>query len=145
MSDTSEFSVPEPFAPKPAPRNDQSSDVSSTTPSEEKTEVEQQPAPQRPVTVALTILGAMAVGFALGYAFCRYEETLLRQSKLDRLLDYANDWVREHGPKLTDPIKEGIESTGSTVGRALRDVGSSAARLDQLNPFRQRRRAGLFG
>jgi hypothetical protein len=144
MSDTSEFSVPEPFAPKPAPRNDQSGNLSADTPTEETTAVEERPTPLGPVNVALTIFAAMAVGFALGYAFCRYQETLLRQSKLDRFLDYANDWVREHGPKLTDPIKEGIESTSSTVGRALRDVGSSAARLDQLNPFRQRRRAGLF-
>jgi hypothetical protein len=145
MSDTSEFSVPEPFAPKPAPRNDQPSNLSADTPTEETAAVEEQPTSLRPVNFALTILAAVALGFALGYAFSRYEETLLRQSKLDRFLDYANDWVREHGPKLTDPIKEGIESTSSTVGRALRDVGSSAARLDQINPFRQRKRAGLFG
>lgn len=131
MSDTSEFSVPEPFGPKPAP-------------SKETPLGEEQPTSQQAVNLALPILGALAVGFALGYVFCRHEEILLRQSKLDRFLDHANDWVREHGPKLTDPIKEGIESTGSSVGRALRDVGSSA-HLDQLNPFRQRRRAGLFG
>ena len=138
MSDTSEFSVPEPFAPKPAPRNDESPDVAAEASSEKPAGVEDEPTSQQQVNLALPVLAALAVGFALGYAFSRYEEILLRQSKLDKFLDYANDWVREHGPKLTDPIREGIESTGSTVGRALRDVGSSAARLDQLNPFRQR-------
>jgi hypothetical protein len=140
MSNTSEFSVPEPFAPKPRSHPDES--VTQTPPVQPT-----QPAQvSRPINVGLIIIAAATVGFAAGYAVSRYEQTLLRQSRLDEFLDYAGDWVREHGPKITDPIKQGFESTSSTVGQAFKDVAKSAPKFDQLNPFRQPpKRKPVFG
>jgi hypothetical protein len=139
MSNTSEFSVPEPFAPKPRSHADESATGLSTDPEELAR------ATQRPVNVGLIIVAAATAGFALGYALSRYEQSLQSQSRLDDFLDNAGDWFREQGPKITEPIKQGFETTSTTVGQALKDVAASAPKLEQLNPFRAPKRKPVFG
>ncbi len=141
MSNTSEFSVPEPFAPKPKSH----AEAVGNTPIAEPPGMNPGQAP-RPANVGLFIAIAATVGFAAGYAFSRYEQAILRQSRLDEFLDYAGDWAREHGPKIADPLKQGLEATGTTVGQALKDIAASAPKFDKFNPFRQPpKRKPVFG
>jgi hypothetical protein len=55
-----------------------------------------------------------------------------RQSKIDEFIDYAQAWIREQGPKIADPIKRSLESTGFTVEQAIKKVSASVP-LESLN------------
>ena len=89
--------------------------------------------PQSSVNMT-AVVTAITVGFAAGYLFSRYQQSILRQSKIDEFIHYAQAWIREQGPKIADPIKQSLESTGSTVGQAIKKVSASHP-LESLNPF----------
>jgi hypothetical protein len=115
----SDFPEIQPFGPRPAQHNENPPNVaqppvSSTVAS----------APQSHVSLT-TVVTAVAVGFALGYLASRYQQQLLSQSKIDEFIHYAQAWIREQGPKIADPIKQGLESTGSSVEQAIKKVSSS--------------------
>ena len=76
-------------------------------------------------TAVMSSAEAVSVGFALGYLASRYQQQLLSQSKIDEFIHYAQAWIREQGPKIADPIKQGLESTGSSVEQAIKKVSSS--------------------
>ncbi len=131
----SEFPEIQPFGPRPA-QNKESS------PAEEKPIAASQPE-TIPVTAAAptglnvtVIVTAATVGFALGYLVSRYQHSILSQSKIDDFINYAQGWIREQGPKIADPIRQGLESTGSTVEQALKKVSASHT-LESLNPFQR--------
>jgi hypothetical protein len=131
----SEFPEIQPFGPRPAPHNEEPSSETNAVPTAE-------PAPHKPasdaqqshVNLTVTVITAVGVGFALGYLTFRYQQLILRQSRLDEFLNYAQAWIREQGPRITEPIRQGIESTGSSVEQAFKKVGASHP-LDSLNPF----------
>src|SRR6516225_10946628 len=90
-----------------------------------------EPRQNRPDLV-LAILAGVVAGFILGYLVSRYEQTILRQTKLDEFLEYAHDWLQEQAPKITQPIRRGLESTGSTFEQAIKKVSASNP-LDSLS------------
>ena len=124
----SDFPEIQPFGPRPAPQN---GDLRN------ETEPVLQAAPSAPgaatshsrsdVNTGL-ILTAIAVGFALGYVVARYQEIILRESKLDELVDTMQAWIREQGPKLADPIRQSLESAGSTWDEAVKKVSFRGGR-----------------
>ena len=130
----SEFPEIQPFGPRPAPHNEEpSSSANAVPPAEPAAE----PAPdpqQRHVNLTVAIVTAVGVGFVLGYLTFRYQQLILSQSRLDEFLNYAQAWIREQGPKITEPIRQGIESTGSSVEQAFKKVGANHP-LDSLNLF----------
>lgn len=71
--------------------------------------------------IALSVT-AFGLGFFVAYLIFRNEEGLLGQTKLDQILDQANDWVRRQGPKFADPIRQSFETTGSSVGHAFKST-----------------------
>src|ERR1700736_1526820 len=119
----SEFPEIQPFGPRPAPHN---AEPAPPKPASD--------AQQCPVNLTVTVITAVGVGFALGYLAFRYQQLILRQSRLDEFLNYAQAWIREQGPRITEPIRQGIESTGSSVEQAFKKVGANYP-LDSLNPF----------
>src|SRR5947199_262051 len=137
----SEFPEIQPFGPRPAPHSGEAQgEAPATTPSEPVTTIAP---PQSQVNVTL-IVTAVAVGFALGYVACRYQQLALRQSKIDEFINYAQAWIREQGPKITDPIKHGLESTGSSVEQAIKKVSASRP-LESLNLFQRRKPRKFLG
>jgi hypothetical protein len=131
----SEFPEIQPFGPRPA----QHSEVSQNQPPGEALPQSMAPsaiaAPQHRVNTTV-ILTAVAAGFALGYLASRYEQLILSQSKIDEFLNYAQAWFREQGPKIADPIKQSLESTGATVEQAIKKVSTSHP-FESLNPFQR--------
>jgi hypothetical protein len=129
----SEFPEIQPFGPGPASHNTEPS--AEGQPPAEKT-VAAVPAavepPQNRFDLPLAILAGVGAGFILGYLVSRYEQTILRQTKLDAFLEYAQDWLQEQGPKITQPIRRGLESTGSTFEQAIKKVSASNP-LDSLS------------
>jgi hypothetical protein len=127
----SEFPETQPFGPSPAQHN-------------------QEPAKAKPATtpstrVNITVVAtAVAVGFAAGYLVSRYQQLIVSQTKLDQFISYAQDWIREQGPKITDPIKQGLESTGSTVEQAMKRVSASRP-LESLNLFQRQKQRKFLG
>lgn len=124
----SDFPEIQPFGPRPAPQNGNPGNESEPVP---------QAAPSAPGSVtshsrsdvnAALILTAVAAGFALGYVVARYQESILRESKLNELVDTMQAWIREQGPKLADPIRHRLESAGSTWDEAVRKVSSRSGR-----------------
>jgi hypothetical protein len=139
----SEFPEIQPFGPRPAQHNeDVSKEAQAVTPpvSEVPSTVA---SPQNRVDLAV-VATAVAVGFALGYLASRYQEEILRESKIDEFINYAQAWIREQGPKIADPIKQGLESTGSNIEHAMKKV-SAGHPLESLNPFRGHKPRRLFG
>jgi hypothetical protein len=131
----SEFPEIQPFGPRPA----QHSEVPQNQPQGEA--LPQPAAP--PVTAAphnrlntTVVLTAVAAGFALGYLASRYEQLILSQSKIDEFLNYAQAWFREQGPKIAEPIRQSLESTGSTVEQAIKKVSASRP-FESLNLFQR--------
>ena len=131
----SEFPEIQPFGPRPAPHNEDPSSEAHTNPPAEPTVVGAAPnARQSRPNLTVIVVTAVGVGFALGYLAFRYQQLILRQSRLDEFLNSAQAWVREQGPKITEPIRQGIESTGSSVEQVFKKVGASQP-LDSLNQF----------
>ena len=130
----SEFPEIQPFGPRPAPHNDVPSSEASQVPTAEPAAKPATDAQQSHVNLTVAVVTAMGVGFALGYLVFRHQQLILRQSRLDEFLNYAQAWIREQGPRITEPIRQGIESTGSSVEQAFKKVGASHP-LDSLNPF----------
>lgn len=131
----SEFPEIQPFGPRPAPQNG--------NPVAEGAEAVTQPEPAATVSGRIVegptmasgshlnvtlILTAAAAGFALGYVLARYQEVLVRESKLDALIDSTQAWIRDQAPKIADPIRQGLESAGSTWDQAVKKVGSGRPR-----------------
>jgi uncharacterized protein HemX len=130
----SEFPEIQPFGPRPASHNEE-------PPSEPRADAPAQPptqpaahAQQSHLNLTAAILTAVGLGFALGYLVSRYQQLILRQSRLDEFLNYAQAWIREQGPKIAEPIRQGLESTGSTVEHAFKKV-SAGHSFGSLNPF----------
>jgi hypothetical protein len=132
----SEFPEIQPFGPRPAPHNEEPSSEANAVPTAEPAAKPATDAQQIHVNLTVAVVAAMGVGFALGYLAFRYQQLILRQSRLDEFLNYAQAWIREQGPKITEPIRQGIESTGSSVESAFKKVGHP---LDSLNPFHKKR------
>jgi hypothetical protein len=137
----SEFPEIQPFGPRPAPQNGEpKSEAAAATPAETVTTI----APPQSQVNLTVIVTAVAVGFALGYATCRYQQLILRQSKIDEFINYAQAWIREQGPKITEPIKQGLESTGSSVEQAIKKV-SAGRPLESLNLFHRQKPRKFLG
>jgi hypothetical protein len=127
----SEFPEIQPFGPRPVqPNEDLKNEAKSVSPPEAVNSSSVAPSQRQP-PIAL-VISALTVGFALGYAASRYQHLLLRQSKIDEFIDYAQAWIREQGPKIADPIKRSLESTGSSVEQAIKKVSASVP-LESLN------------
>jgi hypothetical protein len=133
----SEFPEIQPFGPRQPSKPAQA--ANPTDPTVPSTSV----VPQRGVNVTM-IATSVAVGFAAGYLFARYQQLIVSQSKLDQLISYAQDWIREQGPKITDPIRHGLESTGSTVEHAMKRVGAGRP-LESLNLFQRQKPRKFLG
>jgi len=129
----SEFPEIQPFGPRPAPHNGGPLSEAHLNPPAEPAKPAAD-AQQSNANLTVAIVTAVGVGFALGYLTFRYQQLILRQSRLDEFLNYAQAWIREQGPKITEPIRQGIESTGSSVEQAFKKVGASHP-LDSLNLF----------
>jgi hypothetical protein len=127
----SEFPEIQPFGPGPVqPNDDLKNEAKSVSPPEPVNPSAVAPPQSRaPIGAVVT---ALAVGFALGYAASRYQHLLLRQSKIDEFIDYAQGWIREQGPKIADPIRRSLESTGSSVEQAFKKVSANVP-LESLN------------
>jgi hypothetical protein len=127
----SEFPEIQPFGPRPAPH--------SGDPQAKEAESVAEPVPatagaapvvkatvQRKTNVNLGLmLTVAAVGFAFGYVLARYQEVLIRESKIDDLIESTRAWIRDQGPKIADPIRQGLESAESTWDQAFKKVRSS--------------------
>jgi hypothetical protein len=120
----SEFPEIQPFGPRPAQPNDDPKNETKAVPPPGPVNPSAVAAPQSRVNLTVVVT-AVAVGFALGYAASRYQELILRQSKIDEFITYAQAWIREQGPKIADPIKHSLESTGSSVEQAIKKVSVS--------------------
>ncbi len=139
----SEFPEIQPFGPRPAPQNGD--------PQNKEAEAVAQPGPaatgpdpvvEQPAAACGStlniglVLAAVAAGFALGYVLARYQEVLIRESKLDELIDSTQAWIRDQAPKIADPIRHGLESAGTTWDQAVKKV--SARRRPGFLSFCQR-------
>ena len=113
----SDFPEIEPFGPRPTTHH------GAQKTADQQSEPRAEPVQRLNITTA--VITAFGIGFVLGYLVFRHEARILRQTRLDQFLDHANDWIREQGPKITDPIRQGFESTGSTVDQALKSTSSS--------------------
>ena len=118
----SDFPEIQPFGPRPAQHNETPPNVAQ--PAVPPVSPAVVTAPQSHVNLT-TVVTAVSVGFALGYLVSRYQQQLLSQSKIDEFIHYAQAWIREQGPKIADPIKQSLESTGSSVEQAIKKVSSS--------------------
>ena len=120
----SEFPEIQPFGPRPVqPNEDLKNEAAAASPPEPLDPSAVAP-PQSRVPISV-VVSALAIGFALGYAVSRYQDLILRQSKIDQFIDYAQAWIHEQGPKIADPIKRSLESTGSSVEQAIKKVSAS--------------------
>ena len=80
---------------------------------------------------ALVLSGAFVatilIAVLLGYWRGRVEEASKRQRLFEQLIPEFTKWMRQHGRRFADPIKEGIEATKS----AVEDVSRSGVNLQR--------------
>jgi hypothetical protein len=139
----SEFPEIQPFGPRPAQHGEGPPNPPQTVTSSESQATPAMAPPHNRVNVTV-IVAAVATGFALGYLASRYEQLILSQSKIDEFLNYAQAWIREQGPKIADPIKQGLESTGSSVEQAIKKVSASRP-LESLHLLHRPKPRKFFG
>jgi hypothetical protein len=138
----SEFPEIQPFGPRPAQHDENPPATGqAVTPPQS---VPASPTPAASPVNLNVIATAVAVGFALGYVAARYQQLIISQSKIDEFINYAQGWIREQGPKLADPIKQSLESTGSTVEQAFKKVSSSRP-LESLHLFQRQKPRKFLG
>jgi hypothetical protein len=137
----SDFPEIQPFGPRPAQHNENPPNVAPPTAPPVSPPVVT--APQSHVSLT-TVVTAVSVGFVLGYLVSRYQQQLLSQSKIDEFIHYAQAWIREQGPKIADPIKQSLESTGSSVEQAIKKVSSSHP-LESFNFLPRQKHKKLLG
>jgi hypothetical protein len=139
----SEFPEIQPFGPRPAQHNENPPATGEpvTTPQPVPAILT---APAAKTVNVNVIVTAVAVGFALGYVAARYQQLIISQTKIDEFINYAQAWIREQGPKLADPIKQSLESTGSTVEQAFKKVSASRP-LESLNFFHRQKPRKFLG
>ena len=130
----SEFPEIQPFGPRPASHNEEPPGDPRANPPAQPVTPPVTHAQQSHANLTAAILTAVGLGFALGYLIARYQQLIVRQSRLDEFLNYAQAWIREQGPKIAEPIRHGLESTGSTVEQAFKKV-SAGHPFESLNPF----------
>jgi hypothetical protein len=140
----SEFPEIQPFGPGPASHNaEPPGEAQPVEKTAEAVAPNTEPRPNSP-NLTLAILAGVGTGFLLGYLVSHYQQTILRQTKLDAFLEAAQDWIEEQGPKIADPIRQGLQSTSSTVEQAIRKVGASNP-LESLNFFNRPKRRKFLG
>lgn len=127
----SEFPEIQPFGPRPVQPNEDVKNEAKSVSSPGSVNYPSVTSPQSRISITL-VVSALAVGFALGYAASRYQHLLFRQNKIEEFIDYAQAWIREQGPKITDPIKRSLESTGSSMEQAIKKVSANVP-LESLN------------
>jgi hypothetical protein len=140
----SEFPEIQPFGPRPAQHSENpppATAAPATPPHPAPPTVIAAPQDRVNLTVVVT---ALSVGFALGYVASRYQQLILSQSKIDEFINYAQAWIREQGPKIADPIRQGLESTGSSVEQAIKKVSASHP-LESLSFFQRPKRRKFLG
>jgi hypothetical protein len=125
----SEFPEIQPFGPRPAPHNgdpqnkEHVAQPDPATTASSPIVADSAAACGSNLHIGL-ILTAAAAGFALGYLVARYQEILIRESKLDELIDSTQAWIRDQAPKIAGPIRQGLESAGTTWDQAVKKVSS---------------------
>ena len=139
----SEFPEIQPFGPRPAQHHENPPDAAQPVTPPEHGPPTLVASPQSRVNLTVVVT-AVTVGFALGYLVSRYQQLILSQSKIDEFINYAQAWIREQGPKITDPIKQGLESTGSSMEQAIKKVSASRP-LESLNFFQKPKPRKFFG
>jgi adenine/guanine phosphoribosyltransferase-like PRPP-binding protein len=139
----SEFPEIQPFGPRPAQHNENPPTTGQPVTTPQAVPASLTAPTAKPVNVNV-IVTAVAVGFALGYAAARYQQLIISQSKIDEFVNYAQDWIREQGPKLAEPIKHSLESTGSTVEQAFKKVSASRP-LESLHLFQRQKPRKFLG
>jgi hypothetical protein len=139
----SEFPEIQPFGPRPSQHKEGSPNEGEATNPPEPVIPSAIATPQSRVNMTVVVT-AVAVGFALGYAASHYQELILRQSKIDEFIDDVQAWIREQGPKIAEPIKHGLESTGSSVEQAFKKV-SATRPLESLNLFHRQKPRKFLG
>jgi hypothetical protein len=140
----SEFPEIQPFGPGPASHNTEPSSEAQPVGSAPATAAPAVEPAQKGPNLILAILTGVGAGFLLGYLFSRYEQAILRQTKLDEFLEYAQDWIEEQGPKITEPIRQGLESTTSSVEQAIKKV-SATNPLEALNFLKRPKKRKFLG
>jgi hypothetical protein len=122
----SDFPDIEPFGPRHKAHNNSGEKTGEETIVEATQPVL---APRQAPPYALAVATAFGFGIAVGYLLFKHQESILHQTKLDDFLDATNDWIHEQSPKIADPIRQGLESTGTTFNQAMKSTGSN---LDDL-------------
>jgi hypothetical protein len=138
----SEFPEIQPFGPRPVQPNEDLKNEAAAASSPEPLDPSAVAPPQSRVPISV-VVSALAIGFALGYAVSRYQDLILRQSKIDQFIDYAQAWIHEQGPKFADPIKRSLESTGSSVEQAIKKVSVPLESLNLLQRPKPRKFLGI--
>jgi hypothetical protein len=121
----SEFPEMQPFGPRPASHNTEPSGEAPPIGTSAMGGRGALEPPQNRANLAFAIFAGVGVGFLLGYLISRYEQSISRQSRLDEFLEYAQDWIHEQGPKIAQPIRQGLESASSTVEQAIKKVSAA--------------------
>jgi hypothetical protein len=85
------------------------------------TQVRREPTKTFTIILAATIVLSVLVG----YRISRMEEESKRQRLIEDWMKEVTNWIRQHGHKLGNPIREGFEATKS----AVEDVAKTGARV----------------
>jgi hypothetical protein len=139
----SEFPEIQPFGPGPASHNAEPSGEAQPVEKTAEAVAPKTEPPHNSPNLTLAILAGVGTGFLLGYLVSRYEQTILRQTKLDAILEAAQDWIEEQGPKITEPIRQGLQSTSSTVEQAIKKVGAANPLESLFNRPKRRKFLGV--
>jgi hypothetical protein len=99
---------------------------------------------QPAVILSGAFVAAIIVSLLIGYWRGRAEEASKRQRVLEQLIPELTKWMKQHGRRLAEPIREGIKATKS----AAEDVSRSGMKLQRyLRPTidkQKRRITNLF-
>jgi len=98
---------------------------------------------RREPTKTFTIILAVAIVLSVlvGYRISRMEEESKRERFIEDWMKEVTSWIRQHGSKLGNPLKEGFEATKS----AVEDAAKTGARVGRdWQPFIEKQKRSFL-
>ena len=89
-------------------------------------------------------VATVIICFLIGYWRGRVAEASKRQRFFEQLIPELTKWMKQHGRRLAEPIKEGIEATRSAAEDVSRSGADLQRRLRPIIDKQKRRFVNLF-
>ena len=79
-------------------------------------------------TFTIILAASILLSVLIGYRISRMEEESRRQRLIEDWMRNVTNWIRQHGYKMGNPLREGLEATKSAVEEATKSAAEGVSK-----------------